>query len=225
MKENGEKILIALLLVLLVFLWVKLFSFRTLVRQGVYIPNEQTSPQEEIVEEAPVEQKTPSLLTTTEENENVLTFTSYELGLQFSYTVKTPVLPQVALPEEQEQKIIFAGQSIELFNKEPDETLEEAIASKFGIGDEYPECTVLGTRGRTALLQFETAELRVDKFVEGEDIRCPKDYFSKEEVRFFFYDSTFPDRFYFLSLGKKVGAFAPNGKDGWFKTIEIISQE
>jgi hypothetical protein len=222
MKEYGEKILIALLLIALLFLWIKLFGFQKILNEG-QVTSEPVILQPQ-VPETPIETKTPSTLTGSLENQNLRTFTSYELGLRFSYLEKTPKLSVATVPKEEDTTVIFGDQTIEFFEKDPEQSLEEAIVEHFGVGDEFPECSVLLTEGRTALLQFKTAELRVPTFIDSSDVRCPEEYFSMEEVRFFFFDPKFPDRFYFLSLGKNPGAFAPNGKDGWFKTLEVISQ-
>jgi hypothetical protein len=212
-----EKISLAILALLVFFLFFQIVSLRI---GGVH---ELSSLGEAMKftgpEFIPVLTRKQGILSISPNNPHVLTYTSASLGLRFSY-LENP--EKFTSPEENDQALLFANQPVTRFEKDPEDTLEAAIKRTLDL-ESFPLCTILGTTGRTALQQFKTAELRTPSFTKDVDTRCPSNYYSQDEVKIFFYDTTHPDRFYFINIGTKVTALAPNGKDGWYKTLEITS--
>jgi hypothetical protein len=165
------------------------------------------------------------------------TFTSDKLGIAFYWANKTPadasatvkvlesgskvyVYPSSGKPED--------GQSIERFEKSATDTLTQAITKKFLTGIPTSDCFVKinptkpkPTVTKATISYPIPAEADQPNFTYGE--KCPEKYKESNGMAYFFEDSTYPDRFYYVSIGQ-YGIPAQNSKPDsmWQDTIVVF---
>lgn len=219
----AKRIILICLLIALLFLWVQLFGFQKIERrEAAQLSSILIVPAVPLAAFIPAqEESAPPRSVTSPENPKVVTYTSPELGLRFSYMSADSVFSRGRI-NEQGQTIIWESQKIIRIAKKSEITLKQAI-EELVLQETYPECSVIVTTGRTALSQFETAELRPRTLSQEGDSLCPLEYYDIDEVRMFFYDTEYPDRLYFLVIGEEPGALAPDAVHGWYSTLEIIN--
>jgi len=164
------------------------------------------------------------------------TFTSDKLGIAFYWANKTPadasatvkvlesgskvyVYPSSGKPED--------GQSIERFDKSSTDTLSQAISKKFLAGIPTTDCFVKinpvkpkPTVTKATISYPIPADADQPNFTYGE--KCPQGYSESNGMAYFFEDSTYPDRFYYVSIGQ-YGIPAQNSKPDsmWQDTIIV----
>lgn len=119
------------------------------------------------------------------------------------------------------------GQFIKEFKKNPDETLEDSIRRQFLAG--YPGPCRIATSTDRAYIQAEIAYPELtnsdEPWFSGAK-NCNPDYALTNGMRYFLYDPTKPDRFYFLSIGQYgIPAFDTTTETNppmWQNTLEIL---
>lgn len=182
--------------------------------------------------------KTSSLLPP---NKAGTTYSSNKLGVAFylADTVENTPGEQVAIKTKEVGNKTYVyvvsditkpedGQSIEMFTKDPQDTLAQAITKKFLSGISPTDCFVRpGTVSAKAASQLERATIGypipegADPFESGQ--KCPANYKESNGSAYFLYDQNFSDRFYYLSIGQ-YGIPAHNGStdsSGWQETIVV----
>lgn len=174
-------------------------------------------------------------------NKSGTTYSSTKLGVAFylADTVENTPGEQVAVKTKEvgNKTYIYMvdnytkpedGQSIEMFAKDPQDTLAQAITKKFLSGISPTDCFVRpGTVSAKAASQLERATIGypipegADPFESGQ--QCPANYKESNGSAYFLYDKNYPDRFYYLSIGQY--SIPPHNdtadSTGWQETIVV----
>jgi hypothetical protein len=165
------------------------------------------------------------------------TFTSNVLGISFFYsktmagdnntTIKTLESgTKVYIYEASMQPT--TGQSIEKFPKNSSDTLSQAISKKFLTGISTSDCFVKvdpkkpGPTITKATISYPIpTNADQPNFTYGE--KCPEKYSESNGIAYFYEDSKYPDRFYFISIGQySIPAYNSKLTPSWNDTIEVF---
>ena len=164
------------------------------------------------------------------------TFSSNKIGISFYYANKTPADSTGTVKVQESGSIVYvyissgkpeSGQSIERFPKSTTDTLSQAITKKFLTGIPTTDCFVKldpvkpkPTVTKATISYPIPANADQPNFTYGE--KCPDGYSESNGMAYFFEDSTYPDRFYFVSIGQ-YGIPAQNSKPDsmWQDTIVV----
>lgn len=219
---------------------------------GVHQEKISSSGQPEVVptqrhvnaDEAVVVQTSPMLQTSNQGSSsedtdvsNQKRYTSPKLGISFVYLTKMVGSNEQVLVKESGNKIYLhpsslqpeSGQFLEMFTKNPDETLEKALQKQFLSGKDPNQCFIetentLNTNQKKYPASYVTAEI---SFPQDEEFDlekmmqkttyCSKDYASTNGVRYFLEDTNYPGKYIFLSIGQY--AIAADANKTWQETI------
>jgi len=164
------------------------------------------------------------------------TFSSNKMGISFYYANKTPADSTGTVKVQESGSIVYvyissgkpeSGQSIERFPKSTTDTLSQAITKKFLTGIPTTDCSVnldpkkpspTVTKATISYPMDDPAQLNV---TYGE--KCPEHYSESNGMAYFFEDSKYPDRFYYVSIGQYTipsGNSKPDSK--WQDTIAVF---
>lgn len=164
------------------------------------------------------------------------TFSSNKIGISFYYANKTPADSTGTVKVQESGSIVYvyissgkpeSGQSIERFPKSTTDTLSQAITKKFLTGIPTTDCSVnldpkkpspTVTKATISYPMDDPAQLNV---TYGE--KCPEHYSESNGMAYFFEDSKYPDRFYYVSIGQYTipsGNSKPDSK--WQDTIAVF---
>jgi hypothetical protein len=197
--------------------------------------NQEVSPTSEIIPTV-VQSPVPSLQTFADH----FTYTSNKFGISFDYANvwagstekldvgvteigdKIYVGPKQYKPE--------TGQSIEVFTKDPADSLETAITKKFLSSVSKTDCYVKTKTGTGSFVGFQTATIGYPvptgtdqpPFMFGE--KCPEMYKESNGMAWFMMDPKYPATYIYVSIGQSPGpasSTAPKAEE-WFKTIKIL---
>jgi len=173
----------------------------------------------------------------TQENPNLKTFTSQKLGISFTYLVKQDKADiQEITVSENGNKVCLTydpndiscakGQSVKVFEKGKDETLENAIKRLFLAGKDPNQCFVTTSTPKNYPAGFKEAEITFpeDKEFDLEKMTlkseyCSKDYARTNGMRYFLEDTNHPTKFLFFNIGQ-YAIDSDNGKT-WQETILV----
>ena len=144
------------------------------------------------------------------------TYTSESLGVSFWYANKTPAdaSATILISESGSKVYVYpssgnpqSGQSIERFDKSTTDSLSQAITKRFLSGIPQADCFVKinpvkpkPTVTKATIGYPIPADADQPNFTYGE--KCPAGYRESNGMAYFFEDSTYPDRFYFVSIGQ-----------------------
>jgi len=179
-------------------------------------------------------------------SENYNKYTSESLGIEFCYPKVLNTNQVIKVTEEGNKVFVYdknlskeSGQSVEVFYKEKNDSLDQAIEKEFLAdiaknkcwvellpssqvpisfeGFKYPESYIFASA-----LQYYTKE-DAEKS-QGYDIfknqeNCPQGYQATNGIRYFMMDQKNPDRFLFFSIGQYgIGEI---GKPAWQETMVV----
>jgi hypothetical protein len=165
------------------------------------------------------------------------TFTSQTMGISFYYANKTPAdsTGTVKTSESGTKAYVYitsgnpeSGQSIERFEKSPTDSLSQAITKKFLSGIPVADCFVKinptkpsPTVTKATIGYPIPTNADLPNWEYGE--KCPAKYKESNGMAYFFEDSTYPNRFYYVSIGQ-YGIPAYNSKESpmWQDTIVVF---
>lgn len=166
-------------------------------------------------------------------NPDTVFYQDGELGINFHYS-QTQGSQSVATTKRDSTVYIYfddsdpeSGQFIRLFSKDPDQTLAEAIKTKFLQGKDEDLCWVdvdpspnqYPTDYMTAEIVFLNLE-PLDLAALWEQTQyCSADYAHTNGIRYFLYDIAHPDRFAFISVGQY--AITAGEQQGWQETVRF----
>lgn len=173
---------------------------------------------------------------TTSQNGN--TYTSNALGIEFDYsthvygdkTIKSQVFEQgnkiYVYPSTIKEPT--QGQSIEVFPKDPNDSLEVAITKKFLSGISKEDCfVVIKSDSATpnivkATISYPWTNPDEPKFLFGE--KCPEKYKESNGISYFQMDTKHPSTFIYLSIGQAPGPALSDllNSPQWFESIRIL---
>jgi hypothetical protein len=192
------------------------------------------------------EQESPTTVPTqsVETNDsNLKTYHSSKFGLSFKYDQKSKDTADYFYGVEEKDNKIYVyyelknqkgelekkiedGQYVEVFTKDPEESLSEAITKKFLKGYSTKDCFVK-TDGKSELPNnFETATISFPIVENSPDDspwwanadKCPKVYTSTNGVAYFAMDKNHPNKFLFFNIGQYL---ISAGDKAWQETIQL----
>ncbi len=166
----------------------------------------------------------------TEIDPNEKTYTSAKLGITFSYYKNSN--GQSVKVSESGDKISVNDQSVEVFSKDPADTLKEAIQKRFLAGYSPGDCFVaplqvapganppMPSNFVTAIIDYPPPTSPDKPFWYNSD-KCPTNYSATNGISYFAMDENHPDRFMFFSIGQY---FIDGNASGtpWQETIKVL---
>lgn len=167
-------------------------------------------------------------------------YNSPALGLKFSYWQDGNVKIS-----EQQNKITISdksvpgdiGQTIEMFPKNPSDTLTQAIQKLFLKDIPASKCFVKTLKSSDSYLPPAFSEEAIISYPvpeQGDPNRpwfsygdnCPQNYKDGQSNGRFFYNANYTDKFYFLTFGQSAWPFLNDPASGntgdWRTTIQIV---
>ncbi len=179
------------------------------------------------------------------------TFISEDLGIAFCYPAKKKYANSEAYYETEVRKVgnkiyvaqdfgtgkidIYDGQYVEVFRKDKNDSLEEAIRKRLLTGISSEECWVEeGERREGYPEDCIFIEPIMYSYPTGEDFdlramskalrdsKCPPDYSVVNGIRYFMMDENHPDRFLFFSIGQYAIWLDPNYERPWQETVRVF---
>ncbi len=167
------------------------------------------------------------------------TYRSKKLGITFQYedTISSQFADKVYVKEMNNKicitfvindEICSNGQFVEVFTKDPNQTLEDAIRSKLLEGKSETDCLITPYQtSHTLPSTFKTVEISypTDENTDMETLfkkqqACNEQYARTNGMRYFLEDTKHPSKFLFFSIGQ-YGIPAGKGKV-WQDTIQIF---
>lgn len=157
---------------------------------------------------------------------------SEKLGVGFTYLPYSWNSPVEI--SESDNKINVASQTIEIFAKNPNISLEGAIKEKFLQGYDPKECFVKIYNGNeqklsnyiSAGISFPPSDIPGSPWWQNAD-KCPQGYSETNGVQYFLMNEDSPDRFIFVKLGQAPAASdgtpqTENSNFNWSHSIRIV---
>lgn len=156
---------------------------------------------------------------------------SEKLGVGFTYLSASGEALNIT---ESGNRISMGSQSIEVFEKAENQTLEQAVQSRFLKGYDTEDCFVTIDAAEQEGQNFVSAKI---SFPPSDDpngpwwqnnSKCPQDYSETNSRQYFLMDKDHPDRFFFVKLGQETiatdGASVSGGRN-WSSSIRILSAQ
>lgn len=160
-----------------------------------------------------------------------LTFWSQDLGIGFFYPQKIENIQAVDVKESGNRVYVFMtntepedGQWVEIFSKNPDASLTEAITQHFLAGKDESKCYVTATKTAgtvtTAIIDFPNDQSNGLEGMFEKTNYCSEDYAKTNGIRYFWYDSAYPETYLFFSIGQY--GIPVSSTENWQDTVRII---
>jgi hypothetical protein len=166
------------------------------------------------------------------------TFISKTLGLTFTYNAKPAVQANIVATEVGNKVYVHdkdeapeQGQSVEVFDKDPSVSLANAITERFLKGIPSSECKVEVAEYKLPLDAQVSASITYPDPNPDNDIpdfaepnRCTN-YSRTNGIQYFFMNTNYPDRYYFLRIGQySMTDMGTGTNDNWSSSIQIIDR-
>lgn len=153
-------------------------------------------------------------------NPNLKTHTSSNLGISFSYLAKQDLQNiremyvfekgnKICVTYEQTDTTCEVGQSVEVFTKSADESLEKAIQRQFLYGKDLNRCSVQVSQAPKYPTSFLKGEIMLPKYEDFDMEKmmvdteyCSPDYAQTNGIRYFLEDANHPTKFFFFGIGQ-----------------------
>ena len=173
------------------------------------------------------------------------TYISEKLGIRFTYN-EIGFSGQKVLINEVNNKITIStlgnpnDQFIEVFTKDPKDSLQKAIEKQFLQGIPSTDCFVVlddennritGLYDKEssvvrAFIKYKKTNIPEDEPFEGSE-RCPALYTATNDAVYFEYDTKIPTKYIFLAIGQDGPTFDGNPPvndtwTGWQSSIKIL---
>ena len=219
--------LIVLAVILLVLIIGVIVAITGVTKRGN--PNKAQPTMPLSVSPTPVATSTP---TATPANLN--NYTSAKLGITFA----RPDVAQgsmfyvgengskICVSYNQNDQNCEAGQSIEVFKKEQNQTLSDAITKQFLVGKSQDQCWVesykvdLPSNYTAAEIVFSMTDVNTGN-IDEKSANCSAGYARTNGVRYFLEDINHPTKFLFLNLGQ--APILSIGGIPWQETIKVLN--
>lgn len=162
---------------------------------------------------------------------------SDRLGIGFTYIPEPDLAPgyTVSVVEDGNKIVVDEEQSVEVFSKNPEQTLEEAIAERFLKGYDPKKCFVkiydenieVDASGYVAAgISFPEPENPEDAWWTN-NVDCPNGYSEINGVSYFLMNKEVPGKFVFVEVGQYAaasdGIVDANGQEyNWSHSIRIL---
>ena len=169
------------------------------------------------------------------------TFTSGRIGIGFHFATTMPDDAKATLHtlEIGSKAYVYVsnmkpetGQSIEMFEKTPSDTLAQAIQKKFLTGIPSTDCFVRITVDPKAPANIVKATIAYPVPSDSNDPaftfgdKCPANYSESNGMAYFLLDTKYPDRFYYLSIGQyMIPAYDHTSDRGWQDTVTVLPKQ
>ncbi len=166
-------------------------------------------------------------------NPNLKRHISEKFGITFTYLKnQSPERANAIEVLEENTKIYIGGkegQWVEVFDKNPKDSLEEAIRKRILTNYSPTDCFVEKSKitnssypptFEQAHISFPKTNDENDPFSESTAKKCPSDYRETNGIRFFLQDNNFPNKFFFFSIGQY--AILADGNKSWFDTFQVL---
>lgn len=164
-------------------------------------------------------------------NPNSNVFISQDLGITFNYTTKSTGINDSKIGAKQIGNKVYVystsgkpeeGQYLEMFAKDKNESLLDAIKKKILTGYPLNDCpveTITGTfTDQSHPANFVLADINIPSENAG---KCPSPYAAIGGIAYFLTDPNHPDKFIFLSIGQ-YGIDSGIGDKLWQNTIKFL---
>lgn len=164
-------------------------------------------------------------------------YTSEALGVSFLY-LENQGIENIVIEEEGSRIYIYgaayerdSGQFVEVFSKDPNETLLTALEKQFLKDYPKTDCEAYIKENDSSHPEsFEVGSIRVTGgWKDMDDLiarygACPAVYTESNGISYFVADTNHPDKFVFFSIGQYGIAADPDGADRrmWQETIEFL---
>lgn len=161
-------------------------------------------------------------------------FVSEELGISFSVLnensfdrleIERTGNRVLIYNEESEKK---PGQWVEVFEKEPNKTIEDAITEDFLTGYDPKDCFLNeldyndeSNSTKRLIIDYPEPEDQNQPFWTNREL-CPEVYSKTNGVSYFYYDSDTPDKYAFFSIGQ-AAIFGDENRITWQDTFKFIN--
>jgi hypothetical protein len=164
-------------------------------------------------------------------------FTSVAKGICFYYAKQgSAVVPPAVLNASEVGTKVYvyeannaptSGQSVEVFQKDPADTLAAAIQKKFLVGIDSQQCYVNNKPNGNLPANFVKATIgypvppgQANFEVEN---NCPANYRETNGMAYFLMDANHPDRFMYFSIGQyAIESATGNQNSLWQDTIQVF---
>ncbi len=172
--------------------------------------------------------------------ENVKRFTSDKLGITFTYL--TTAKDYKATVQEVNDKVfinlnvsatnpITNGQWVQVFSKDPSDTLVQAITKRFLSGISVQDCFVT-VQSRTNISSTQSAAIidwpatLIDENNPfGDNSKCPKEYQKTNGERYFLVDSQDSTKLLFFSIGQYAIMGLNDNSTTWQQTLRMTKTD
>lgn len=162
-----------------------------------------------------------------------LSFSSPSLGIGFFYPQKVQNIQSIDVKESGNKAYVFMtnmepeeGQSVEVFSKNPDDSLSDAISKHFLAGKEEEKCFVTTTKKEgtitTAIIDFPEDQAEGLEGMSEMTAYCSEDYAKTNGIRYFWYDSEYPSLYLFFNIGQY--GIPVSESQSWQDTVMILKQ-
>jgi hypothetical protein len=140
-------------------------------------------------------------------------FTSEELGITFLFTTEFEADPPLTTKEIGNRVYVYpsdytpeTGQYVEIFDKNPSESLIDAINRVILSGYSTDDCLTIpanhSSTYQTAVISLPSANSGNFETLSEEASRCPQPYAAYGGLAYFLADPTHPNHFVFFSIGQ-----------------------
>lgn len=163
---------------------------------------------------------------------NIKTFTSQKLGITFQYQEKSKGSSETVATQEIGNKVYVyssimkpdQGQYVEIFDKSPSDTLEQAITKTILAGYSVSDCPLITDPKNPSKIMLGLPDAATQNGMENAQPyldKCPKGYVSFGGLAYFLADSNHPTKFAFFSIGQ----YALNAGDNitWQDTFKFTN--
>lgn len=170
----------------------------------------------------PTTTPTQALTPTSTPTPNANLFNSPNLGISFYYTKKSTGINDSTIAVKQIGNKVYvystsgkpeSGQWVEVFSKNSNQSLEDAIKEKILTGYSLTDCLVKATvnpiSGQVLPASFVIAQINVPTgpnddlgTITQKAEKCPVNYVATNGAAYFLMDKDHPDKFVFFSIGQ-----------------------
>lgn len=182
---------------------------------------------------APAISPPPQAIPTLPPNPKGNTYRSDKLKLAFYYAAAVPDSSETFAVSEIGTKVYVypkslnqeSGQSVEVFSKDTNQTLEQAITQRFLNDIAADTCFVTKldsqqTGIEQAIIDFPIPTDTAEPFYISD--ACPTAYSRANGIRYFYYDPRFPDKFFYFDIGQYgIPAYNDSYDVSWQDTFTL----
>ena len=216
----------------------------TPVVENTPVPTQETTPKEKVY----TQDELNTIFEMNKKKPGTKIFYSDKLGVGFTYRLLEELIPynQYEASATEKGNGVAVGYyekgepqsdwiNLEVFTKDPKDTLEQAITKEFLQGVDSKKCFAKkytdGDSSGKQLEGYTYAEISYaptpgsDAVINNGIENCPKkvqNYATTNAVQFFLEDPKIPSKYVFLRLGQESAASSGLGNEGWERSLRIL---